>query len=385
MNQVVVPALVVLALALSGPTLRAEPIAVNSDSDVVETLPGGSGARREERKLRFALAQQPRDAALAVRVSQHYLDKAREGGDPRYAGLAMAALQPWATDANAPSNVLLLQATLEQYLHQFDAAAGKLERLLQREPKTAQAWLTLATIRRVQGRYDASDLACQQLLNLNSAPYGPACLAENEALRGRFDTARAVFKQLLAAPRLDLDTRNWLLTSLAELEERAGRVDAARAAWAAALQARAAPYTVLSYADFLILHGHHAEALKLLKDQPRNDGVLLRVAIAAVQSGAPGGDGQAREMRERIAAANLRPGTQTFHGREQAMFALWVDKQAPRALELARENLRVQREPIDFLIMAQAARASGQAQALRETEQLRREVKLLDQRVQALL
>lgn len=378
-------ALLTGASALLGPACVAEPITARNDADVIETLVGGSGERGEERKMRRALSENPKDVALAARVSERYLNRARETGDPRFAGLAIAALQPWRDDLGAPSEVLLLQATLEQYLHQFDAAADKLERLLMRDPKRAQAWLTLATIRRVQGRYDASDVACRQLLALNAAPYGAACLAENDGLRGRTASARAAFNHLLATPRLGTDTRNWLATSLAELEERAGRVDAAHAAWTAALQARATPYTVLAYADFLIFHERHAEALALLKDQPNNDGVLLRQAIAGVRSGAPGSDVQARAMRERISAANLRPGTQTFHGREQAMFALWVDKQPQRAFELARANLRQQREPIDLLIMAQAARALGLEPALREAGRLRQEVGLHDQRIEALL
>ena len=370
---------------LFGSFSHAQAIVPSRDSEVIETLPGGSAERREERKLRRALAEQPNNAALATRLSAQYLARARETGDPRYAGLSIAALRPWQDDTAAPGEVLLLQATLDQYLHQFDAAAAKLERLLQRDPKLGQAWLTLATIRRVQGRYDASDRACQALMGLGAGVYGPACLAENQALRGHTQAARSTFKRLLAAPGADAGTRNWLATSLAELEERAAEVDAAQAAWTLALQASATPYTVLSYADFLIDQGRFAEALTTLKNQPRNDGVLLRVAIASVRAGAPGSDAQAREMRERIAVANLRPGTQSFHGREQAMFALWVDKQPQRALELARENVKAQREPIDLLILAQAARATGQKLAVREVEQLRRDVGLQDKRVEALL
>ena len=370
---------------LFGSFSHAQAIVPGRDSEVIETLPGGSAERREERKLRRALAEQPNNAALATRLSAQYLARARETGDPRYAGLSIAALRPWQDDAAAPGEVLLLQATLDQYLHQFDAVAAKLERLLQRDPKRGQAWLTLATIRRVQGRYDASDRACQALTGLGAGVYGPACLAENQALRGHTQAARSTFKRLLAAPGADAGTRNWLATSLAELEERAAEVDAAQAAWTLALQASATPYTVLSYADFLIDQGRFAEALTTLKNQPRKDGVLLRVAIASVRAGAPGSDARAREMRERIAVTNLRPGTQSFHGREQAMFALWVDKQPQRALELARENVKSQREPIDLLILAQAARATGQELAVREVEQLRRDVGLQDKRVEALL
>ena len=368
-----------------GAACRAEPIEPRSDAEVIERLPSGAAARSDDRRLRRALAEQPRNAALAVKLAQRYLERAREQGDPRFAGLAIAALQPWADDGAAPTDVLLLQATLDQYVHQFDTSAAKLERLLQREPTRAQAWLTLATVRRVQGRFDASDRACRELQTLNAEPYAAACLAENQGLRGDAASARRSLKNLIATHAADADTRNWLATTLAELEERNGSAAAAQAAWSEALRARAAPYTLLGYADFLIEQARHADTLALLSAQPRNDAVLLRMAIAAVASAASGGEPLAREMRERFVAANLRPDAQTLHGREQAMFALRVDKQPARAFELARANIRLQREPIDLLLLAQAARALGSEAALNEARQWRSDVALQDRRVDAVL
>jgi hypothetical protein len=67
------------------------------------------------------------------------------------------------------------------------------------------------------------------------------------------------------------------------------------------------------------------------------------------------------------------------------MFALWIDKLAPRALELARENVKHQREPLDILVLAQAAAASRDAAALREVAALTQTMGLRDKRVDALL
>ena len=98
-----------------------------------------------------------------VRVAQRELDRARQAGDPRFAGLALAALRPWPDAATAPAEVLLMRATLQQYLHDFDASVASLRQLLARpgEAGRAQAWLTLATVLRVQGRYAESDEACR--------------------------------------------------------------------------------------------------------------------------------------------------------------------------------------------------------------------------------
>ena len=88
---------------------------------------------------------------------------------------------------------------------------------------------------------------------------------------------------------------------------------------------------------------------------------------------------------ERIALANQRPDAKVAHGREQSMFALQVDGQAARALDLARGNVAQQREPLDLLVFAQAARASADTAALAEVRKLTQDMGLRDQRVEALL
>ncbi len=372
-----------LATVLLAAPSGAAPILPAGDDEVVQTLPASGGRRGEERQLRRQLAQNPGDAELAVRLARGYLERAREQGDPRFVGLATAALKHWSDANTAPPAVLLLQATLLQYTHDFDGAAGMLERLLRRQPRDPQAWLTLATVRRVQGRYDASDAACRGLANAGAGLHASACQAENDALRGRVDAARTTLRRLLGSAGKDDAVRGWLLTTLAELEERAGNTVAADTHWRAALRADPSLYTALGYADFLIAARRPADALAQLAALPRSDAVVLRQAIAAAREGV--GAAAAREMRERIELANERPGTQGLHGREQAMFALWVEQQPQRALELAQRNAERQREPIDLLLLAQAARAANQPKALREADELRRSVGLVDRRFDALL
>ncbi|MEQ1683532.1 MAG: hypothetical protein ABL916_07790 [Burkholderiaceae bacterium] len=366
---------------------HAAPIVPVNDSEVIEVLPAVSGSRAEARRLRKQLAQRPQDPALALAAAKRYLDQAHELGDPRFAGMAMSAIEGWTDEATMPDGILLMRANLQQYLHEFDASARSLQQLLERpaaQPRP-QAWLTLATVRRVQGRYADSDAACQQVGQAGASLHANACIAENLALRGEVDRARAVFTGLLATPSLPAATRAWLTTSLAELEQRTGRASAADAAFRAALKLESDAYATLAYADFLIEQKRPREALALLKDQARSDAVVLRLAIAGTQAKAASAAANVAEMRERINLANQRPDAKVFHGREQAMFALFVDGRPELALELARGNVAQQREPLDLLVLAQAARATGQAAALQEAQRLTREVGLKDARVQALL
>jgi hypothetical protein len=365
----------------------AKPITPTRDDEIVEVLPAASGTRDEDRRLRKQLGDRPGDATLAVMVARRYLARAREAGDPRFAGLALAALRSWPDETAAPDDVLLLRATLQQYLHEFDASVSSLRLLLARPggERMAQAWLTLATVLRVQGHYAESDAACRRVGSAGVQAYSSACLAENAALRGEVASARKTFESLLANPRLPPATQGWLLTSLAELETRDGRTASADAAFRAVLRLGPDSYAAVDYADFLIDQGRSSEALKVLKDETRTDAVLLRLAIAGTRASAPTATRDVAEMRDRIALANQRPDASKFHGREQAMFALAIDHAPARALELARGNVEHQREAIDVLVLAEAARASGEARAIDEARRLKATLGLHDHRIDGLL
>jgi tetratricopeptide (TPR) repeat protein len=386
MRSHLLPIALAALLVAASPWAHAVPIVPSHDDEVIDVLPAVNGNRSEERRMRQQLANAPRDPALALAAAKRYLDQAHELGDPRFAGMAMAALEPWKDEAATPDAVLLMRATLQQYLHEFDASATSLRHLLARPGEARpQAWLLLATVHRVQGRYGESDAACMQVARAGASLHANACAAENLALRGDAARARSTFGALLADRRLPVVTQAWLTTSVAELEQRAGNTGAADAAYQAALKLAPDAYTTLAYADFLIEQKRPAQAVALLKGQPRSDAVLLRLSIAGTQAGAASAAADAAEMRERIAVANERPDAKVFHGREQAMFALAVEHDAKRAWELARGNIAQQREPLDVLVLAQAARASGDPAALQEAKRVVTEMGLRDHRVEVLL
>lgn len=365
-------ALVVLLLSATG-AAQAAPWLPASDGELVESLP----ARRAP--TRAAVAADP---ALAVREAGALMAQAHAEGDPRFAGRALALLQPWAADAQAPAPVVLALASAEQYIHRFDAAQARLQALLARDARQPQAWLTLATLHRLRGRYAESDAACSALQQQGLAivrVHAQACLAENQALRGDIAPARQQVLALLPQTR-DASTRGWLLTTLAELEQRAGRQQPAEQALRAALQADPQDrYAALALADLLIDLGRSAEALKLLDGQPRSDPVLLR----RVAAGGPAAD--AAELRQRFEQAAQRPGGRDGHLRELALYAWWVQRDLPAAVRHAQANLATQREPFDLLLLARVATAAADAAALQQARQTSQAMGLHDQRLQALL
>lgn len=377
-------------LVLAG-TAHAVPRVPASDDAVVETLPAVAGWSSEQRRLRRELVQRPDDPATAIEAATTYLNLARDQGDARYAGYAMGALQAWEARpaADTPPAVLVMRATIAQFLHDFDGAEATLKAALARQPSDAQGWITLATILRVRGRYAESDAACRALGRVGPALYGVACLAENAGLRGKHDEARDTLQELLANPALagaaQAGTRQWLLTSVAEVEELAGRPAQADAAYRKAVAAQRSGYLLLAYSDYLQRAGRHAEIPGLLAKEARSDAVLLRLAIAAAAARDKGAQAEADELRQRFEASALRPGTTALHAREEAMFALDVQNDPKRALELARLNVRLQREPIDLLVFARAAAAAKDDAARGEVKALMQQIGLKDARVDAML
>lgn len=366
---------------------HAAPLVPASDAEVLEVLPTPSGERAEDRRLRAALAANPDDAATAVRLAARLLARARERGDPREAGAALAVLARWPDPRRAPDDVLLLQATLQQHLHAFDGAIERLRILVARSSaaRNAQAWLTLATVLRVRGRLTDAEAACRRVSLAGAPLYGEACGADLAALRGDVAPARRTLQSLLQNRAHADDERVFLLTSLAELEERDGRPDAARAAYEQIARLGGDSYAAIAQADFLLAQGEPARALAALRGQVRSDPVLLRLAIAGRRAKARNAAADAAELRERIRLANERPEARVAHGREHAMFALWVEDRPDEAVPLARANLAIQREPLDFLIAAEAARVAHDAAARDEVRRIRTELPLHDRRLDAAL
>lgn len=362
--------LLLSGLLLIGGNGHARPVAPSHDADVVERL------------APLTRTSDSADPVVAVAEAKALLAASRRDGDPRFAGRALARLARWQSAAQAPAAVLLVLAETEQYLHQFDTATQRLQTLVRRDPGNAQAWLLLATLHRVQGRYKLSDAACGALQQGGVQPYAEACAAENQALRGDTDAARQRLQQLLARSTLPA-TQAWLLTTVAELEARAGQVAAAGAAWQQSLQAAPDTYALVGYADFLLDQQLNQQAWDLLRNAEASEGVLLRQAIAARRLGRAEADTLRRALRERYAQADLRP-QDSGHQRERALWALDIEGRPAAALAHARRNLAVQREPLDFWLFARCAQALGDRVALDELRRLAQTQGLRDARLDAL-
>jgi hypothetical protein len=353
-------------LALVAPLAAATPYIPSSDGEIVETLPGGAGlqADRAMRALRSAVARDPGNLDLALRLASLYVARSRIDSDPRQLGRAEAALAPWWNESAPPVPVLVLRATIEQSNHTFDAAHADLMRALAREPANAQAWLTLATVQQVTGDLAGAAASCRRLADITAAPIAATCAASVDGVSGRAADAYDVLNRLRhGAETTALDT--WTTTLQAELAERLGRpADAERLYLGSRALDPRDVYTIAAYADFLLDAEREADVLAMIPRDTPADILLLRRAQAAMRLRAPDAARETEALRERFVA--LRARGDRVHLREEARYTLEILGEPEAALSLALEDWRVQKEPLDARIVLETALAAGNPAAARE-------------------
>jgi Tfp pilus assembly protein PilF len=354
-----------LMVPLVGSAVNAAPFTPATDADVLEVLPARAAEprMRELRQMRTELARNPSNAEAAVRLARRYYDEVAAEGDPRYIGYAQAALAPWWAQANPPVPVRVMRAIVLQFSHQFDAALADLNAAVQQAPEDGEAWAWLAAIHLVQADYASARRACEQVAALATPLIGVACRAQVDSLTGQAAAAATALQGALAEnPQASPEEQLWALTRLAETEDRRGRHAEAEAAYRRALALNITDgYLLAAYADFLLDRKRPAEVLALLKDKTRSDLLLLRLALAAKALNDPARTAWQNDLTARFDAARLRK--DTAHEKEEARFALAVLGDPKRALALASQNYKVQREPADARVLLEAALAAGQPAA----------------------
>ena len=360
-----------VVLGLSMVVAQAVPFVPASDLTPLERLasqPGeASTADRSGRAMRAALKLDPKNADLAARVAHVYVSRARTESDPRYLGQAQSALASWwALDA-PPIPILLLRATIRQSVHDFVNARRDLDQAVKREPGNAQAWLTMATVQQVTGDLKGAAESCRKVILLAPPLIGITCIAGIDGAEGRalqaYDALNAAMIASDAGRRDSVGVRNWAITLQAEIAERLDRgADAERLYKASLALDPADAYTIAAYSDFLIDAGRPKEVLTLIPASTRADVLLLRRAIAAKLATSPDAAAIAKDLGERFAASKARG--DRVHLREEARYALAIKNEAKEALELARENWQVQKEPLDARIALETAIAARQPKAV---------------------
>jgi Tfp pilus assembly protein PilF len=365
-----------LAIAAAMGAAAARPYVPVDDQEVLARLP--AGATHTSAPIR-----QQADARLdvALPLAQFYISQARASGDLRFLGYAEAVLSRWRSQSPPNPAVLVLQATILQSRHSFEAALGELDEALRARPEDAQAWLTRATVLRVLGRYPEAGGACAQFARWADAGLSLICRQSIQGLTGHLEAAYATLAALSTQGMLDAE-RAWRGSELGEMAVRLGHDTDAEHWFRDALAHSPHDFYVrAALADLLLRQHRSGEVLVLLQGQESIEPLLLRLAIAQKQLGDPALARSAELLRAAFATEAERG--EPVHRREQARFLLEVQDRPQEALSVALANWAVQREPDDALVLVNAARAAGAPQRAEPALEFARRQGLRDVRITA--
>jgi Tfp pilus assembly protein PilF len=338
------------AAAFVAPERTAEAASTYVPRDALSVVAKVPARDAREAAERHALAAAPESLELAVDLARTEISRARDLSDPRYLGRAQALLSRWWTQASPPADVLLLRATIRQSLHQFAAARQDLDQLIVLRPTDPQAHLTRAVVATVTADYAAARESCAALAGQAAPVIAATCMAQLTALAGDVDGA---YRALAATvdSRTPASLRAWAMTTLAELAIQRGDDALAQAHLRAILATD--PDDAYALAALADITPDPARASALLAGHEQIDNLLVRRAIAEHRSHGRDARTLVAEMRERIDAAATRG--DSIHQREEAMFALAVELDGPRAVRLARANWEIQKELTDARLLVEAA------------------------------
>lgn len=336
----------------------AAPYAPAADADILQKVPAASDpAVRRIAALRRTLSAKPADARAADELARAYVDFGRKVGDAHYAGYAEAVVAPWLARADPPPALLVTQATILQYRHEFAEARALLLRATRADPSLAQAWLSLASLDLLKGDHANASGRCARAGRYGGRAVGAVCTASVHLVGGEAERGLALLAQA-DAPALGA----WVEGLRAEGNERLGRWREAETHYRKALElAPGDNYLLVGYADFLLDRGRAKEVLALLADYAESDTACLRLALAHVALRSPQAASYRFTMAARFEAYRLRQSE--LFGREEARFLLYLADDPEAALAAAQRNFARQREPADVRILLEAARAARKPDA----------------------
>ncbi|MGP4843093.1 tetratricopeptide repeat protein [Marinobacter sp. 1Y8] len=309
-----------------------------------------------------AANETPEQAANRI---QQFLQQARNSGDPRFLGYAQRALFEW-PDTRITPRLLMLRASLNQSLHLFDDARADLDKVIQHNAEPTlktQAWLILANLETVQGRYDHARVACTELESRYAGLITASCHALVKARTGRADEAYERLSAMTRDARSHVDRTSlvWAQGTLADIATQQD-LPGAKALWQQALALDPDDlYTRAAYTDWLIQHQQPEDALRLTEGYERVDNLAVLRSIALKQLSDDRFQSLRANLEQRFDEARWRGNL--LHKRDLARFLLDVENNPEAAFTYAWQNWQTQREPADTALILRASAAANKPDA----------------------
>lgn len=283
------------------------------------------------------------------------IEFSRQTGDLRALGRARAALNNMSDTSQEHA---LLQATIDQRLHQFGDARKRLQGILRNNPEHQQAQFTLYSIALVQGDYELATTLCEGMSQRGLSWIATSCRFNLMALQGQPESAFEGLRAAVASqPAETSPAYLWALATLAELAAAVDHPDTGALYQRLLGLSPGDHYSASEYADWLLGHGKAPQAYALLTGRPDSDRLNLLRAIALQDMQEERAGDLIAELGKRFERSRRRQEDNHIH--ERARYLLDIKQQPEAALALAELNIQAQQERADWRLLRRAQAAAN--------------------------
>jgi tetratricopeptide (TPR) repeat protein len=320
------------------------------------------------RQNQALIQKEPRQPIHHVRLAHAYMVKARETGDANYYEPAEAAVTRALELSPRLVPALLQRCTVHSVKHEFRESLQLAQRLYKEHPDEHHCLVVISDMQLELGRIDEAEKALDDVDAKNQGIYVQSRRARLAELRGQTDKAVQLFREAIrdeAYSHVSPLMRAWYHARLGEVLFNAGRLREADEAYAAALKINPKYAVALAGRGRVrAAEGKLPEAVDLLKQAATIYADLATLADLGDLYQKTGQPFLAKLNHDRLEqAAAKQPAA---HAREYSLFLANHDRDAARAVELARRDLKTRQDVYAHDTLAWALLKDGKAQEAAE-------------------
>ncbi len=351
-------------LALASPVAAQERFRPADAAVVLPASVHAQGARAGAlREIDKAWRTNPKDLNASLAYARAVFTLGMTEGDLRWFGSAKAALAPWWQATDLPADAYFLRGLVKQGFHDFGAGLQDIDKAIAREPQRPEFWswrfaLHLLLADMDAARRDSEDMA--RLFGPQEANVYRAVLLYRS---GQPQPAIDLLQGLVGAATFqDASSQEWLGFHLGEALRVAGQPERAIAVWDKQLKASPQSHLLrLSLAELLNQQAQHRQAQKIAATEAPSDALLMQSLLAS-RGLKDGNEARlAAQLDARFTSQAQRQ--ESLIERPRLVYLIAYGNDPAAGLALSIDNWKLQKEPPDAVLFAQAALALNQPRA----------------------
>jgi hypothetical protein len=351
-------------LALASPVAAQERFRPADSAVVLPASVHAQGARAGAlREIDKAWRANPKDLNASLAYARAVFTLGLTEGDLRWFGSAKAALTPWWQAKDLPADGYFLRGLIKQGFHDFGAGLQDIDAGIAREPQRPEFWSWRFALNLLLADMDAARRDNEDMARL----FGPQEAGVYRAVllyrTGQPQPAIDLLNGLVGVANFqDASSQEWLGFHLGEALRVAGQPERAIAVWDKQLKASPQSHLLrLSLAELLNQQAQYRQAQKIAATEAPSDALLMQSLLAS-RGLKDGNEARlAAQLDARFTSQAQRQ--ESLIERPRLIYLIAYGKDPAAGLALSIDNWKLQKEPPDAVLFAQAALAQNQPRA----------------------